>query len=245
MVRKMKIIRKAIKNAHCLVFMDLEATAFSHELIEIGAYRVLLDDMGKPIKVGPPFRRFVKARNPIGRIVVNLTGITEEKLKKEGTPFKEAIEEFRQYVGGYWKSARFVTFGSHDVVIMHSSAAMNKDADPEMTEHIIDLHFDFQSFLSQYVQDQNGNPYSLHNYLNIFEIPFEGREHDALSDAYNLYRLYNEIFIRTDILAKQYELALAHNKRLPAPLKDAFKTLSEGKDLTVDRWESSIKETFK
>ena len=242
----MKIFEKAIQNTHCLIFMDLEATATSHELIELGAYRVLIDEARKPIRISAPFKCYVKAKNPIGRIVTNMTGITEEKLKKEGLPFEAAMNRFHQFVGGYWKGARFVTFGSHDMVILHSSLAMHGDAmDPELVYRIIDSHFDFQAFLSQYVQDRNGCPYSLHNYLNIFEVPFEGQEHDALADAFNLYHLYKASLERKDILTKQYELTLSHFKKIPTPLKEAFRRLSEGEDLTVERWKKCVEDTFR
>lgn len=240
----MKILNKAIKNADCLVFMDLEATALSHELIEIGAYRVLLHDDGTPKKIHPPFKRYVKAKSPIGKIVVDMTGITEETLKRNAIPFEKAMEDFRDYVGNYWKSARFLTFGPHDMVILHSTMAINRDANPEFVRHISGRYLDFQGFLSQYIQDRNGNPLSLSNYLKTFELSFEGQEHDACADAYNLYRLYESLFKRKDVLIKQYEMTLSHNHKLPTPLKEAFRRLNEGEDLTVEKWRKAIGETF-
>lgn len=242
----MKIFQKAVKESNCLVFMDLEATSASHELIEIGAYRVIVSDEGAPLKVAPPFKRYVKAKSPIGYVVTRLTGITEEKLKREGIPFSRAMEEFRQYVGSYWKAARFLTFGPHDIIILSSSSERNKgEHASDIVSHVIHSHLDFQGFLSQYVQDRNGNPYSLHNYLKIFDIDFLGQEHDALADAYNLYRLYFESQRRKDILTSQYELTLSHFKRLPPPLKEAFKKLYEGEDLTLEKWKKAVEDTFK
>jgi len=241
----MKILARAIKHAESLIFIDLEATGVTHEMIEIGAYRVSINKEGEPTKVYPPFKSYVTAKHPITHIVTKLTGITEETLKKEGRPFKEVMDDFKHYVGSAWRNALFVTFGSHDAYIISTSYHYNPEASQEDAHHLINRHFDFQSFLKRYVQDRNGNPYSLLNYLKVFELSFEGQEHDAVMDAYNLFRLYKAFLERTDIAAASYEMTLSHSPALPAPLKTAFAELSMGNDLTAERWKEAIAEVFK
>jgi hypothetical protein len=66
----MKALRKAIKDKRVLVFVDLEGTQFTHEMIEIGAYVAYLDDDLHIKKHDKGFTTYVKATNPIGRVVV-------------------------------------------------------------------------------------------------------------------------------------------------------------------------------
>ena len=79
----MKQISKIVKSYKHLVFLDFEGTQYSHEIIAIGATVASIKSNGQIKKYHASFKRYVKAKNPIGNFVTNLTGITEEKLKSE------------------------------------------------------------------------------------------------------------------------------------------------------------------
>ena len=241
----MKILDRKLKKKSCLVFVDLEGTGFSHEMIEIGAYLTTLNEDGTIKKVYPPFKRYVLAHHPIGRFVENMTGINERLLKKEGKPFAVVLREFRKYVGKHWDDALFVTFGNHDMVIFHKSLENNPEASDVMVKYITRNDFDFSAFLAPYVQDMNGNPLSLANYLKVFEVPFEGRAHDALADAYNLMDLYKAVLARNDILVSEYAKTLTHYNRAPFPVAKIVKKLTNGESVTPEEWNVAIMETFK
>ena len=241
----MKILDRKLKKKRTLVFVGLEGTGFSHEMIEIGAYLATINEDGTIKKVGAPFKRYVLAHHPIGHFVENMTGITPQLLKKEGKPFAEVLREFRKYVGKHWEDSLFVTFGNHDMVIFHKSLEENEDASEIIVKHINRNNFDFSAFLAPYVQDLNGNPLSLANYLKVFQVPFEGRAHDALADAYNLMDLYKAVLARNDILVEEYGKTLTHYHHAPYPVTKIIKKLTEGESVSPEDWGDAVAETFK
>ena len=233
----MKILDRKLKKKRTLVFVDLEGTGFSHEMIEIGAYLATINEDGTIKKVGAPFKRYVLAHHPIGHFVENMTGITPQLLKKEGKPFAEVLREFRKYVGKHWEDSLFVTFGNHDMVIFHKSLEENEDASEIIVKHINRNNFDFSAFLA--------NPLSLANYLKVFQVPFEGRAHDALADAYNLMDLYKAVLARNDILVEEYGKTLTHYHHAPYPVTKIIKKLTEGESVSPEDWDDAVAETFK
>lgn len=244
----MQIFENETKGLKALVFLDLEATAFTAEMIEIGAYLATLNPDGSIKKVGKPFKHYVKAHHPIGWAVTKLTGITEEKLRENGEDFGFVLSEFRKYVGKYWNSCRFVTFGEHDIVIVKNTMVEHKDTvDPSYARQIYRHHWDFQKTLGTYVQDEHGNPLSLKNYLKVFQLEFDGTAHDAIYDALNTLDLYQAARIHPEILAEEYQKVLQNlnSNKVGKPIKTLIKMLNEGKTVTPEMWDLLIKETFR
>ena len=95
----MKKFERLLKGHKSLVFLDFEGTQFSHEMIAIGAVHAVIDRHGYIKKSKKPFRIYVKAHNRVGKIVTDLTGITEDMLKQKGVTFFTAMSELRKYVG--------------------------------------------------------------------------------------------------------------------------------------------------
>jgi inhibitor of KinA sporulation pathway (predicted exonuclease) len=240
----MKALEKIIRDRRALVFLDLEGTQISHEMIELGAYIALLNDDLSVKAVLPGFECYVKAHHPIGGIVNRMTGITQRTLDEKGLPFPEVEDRFRKYVGKYWGRCLFVTFGNHDLRIVNQSVLNNLTADKEIAHDINHYDLDFSLFLSQYIQDPNSNPLSLANYLKVFELPFEGQAHDALADALNLLDLYKAFLARPDIVAREYKKTLSHIHHLPSPLTKVVLALNEGKTVTPEEWDEAIKESI-
>lgn len=241
----MKILDRKLRKKRCLVFVDLEGTGYSHEMIEIGAYLTVIDEEGKIKKINKPFKRYVLAHHPIGHFVENMTGINEKLLQKEGKPYPDVLKEFRKYVGKWWEDCLFVTFGNHDLVIFNRSFEESKGLASEVfTKQINRNNLDFSAFLAPYVQDLNGNPLSLANYLKTFEVAFEGKAHDAVNDAYNLLLLYKAVLNRPDILKNEYMKTLTHYHHAPQPVSKMIKKLTEGETVSPEQWEIMVGETF-
>ena len=114
----MKKFERLLKGHKSLVFLDFEGTQFSHEMIAIGAMHVSIDRNGRIKKHKKPFRIYVKAHNRVGKIVTDLTGITDEMLKQKGVSFFTAMSELKKYVGLSFRKSSFITFGSHDMKIL-------------------------------------------------------------------------------------------------------------------------------
>ena len=240
----MEIFLKETKNVDALVFMDLEATSFTSEMIEIGAYLAEINKDGSIKKVHAPFKRYVKAKHQVGFHVAQLTGITDEKLRNEGEDFPAVLSSFRKYVGKFWDSCRFVTFSEHDMVIMKNTMAQYRDLNPSYARNIYRHHLDLQRLLDRYIQDQNGNPYSLTNYLKVFGLEFDGKAHDAIYDALNLLDLYKVAREGKEIFIKEYKNVLCGAKTRPV-VKEIIHMLSEGKTLTPEMFDALLEDTFK
>lgn len=243
----MKALEKALKENRVLVFIDLEGTQYSHEMIEIGAYVAILKDDLTIKKFLKGYSTYVKAKHPVGHVVTKLTGITEKTLQDKGKPFPEVFKKFRGYVGKYWNKCKFVTFGNHDIRIINMSVE-NSPKDQELSElaHTVNKnHFDMSVFLGQYIQDQNGNPLSLSNYLKTFGVPFEGVAHTALADAYNLMMLYKALLDNREIVEKEYKKALTHVHHMPKPVQLVIDKLNKGETVTPDDYDEAIREAVK
>ena len=240
----MKDLEKALKGIKTLVFLDLEGTQYSHEIIEIGAHKVTLKDDGTIKKIFKGFKQYVRPKERIGHYVTKLTGITEELIKKEGVPFRVAQQGLKKYVGKDYAHCRFVTFGTYDYTMILSSAENNMDASMEEARYVVHHGFDFSAFLSRYIKSEQGNPLSLANYLKLFEVEFHGKEHDALADAYNLALLYKAFLDRKDIVEAEYKKTLEHFSHLPSPIAKVMRSLNEGKSVSTEDYDRFIKESL-
>lgn len=240
----MEIFLRETKNVDALVFMDLEATSFTSEMVEIGAYLAEINKDGSIKKVHAPFKRYVKAKHQVGFHVAQLTGITDEKLRNEGEDFPAVLSSFRKYVGKFWDSCRFVTFSEHDMVIVKNTMAQYRDLNPSYARNIYRHHLDLQRLLDRYIQDQNGNPYSLTNYLKVFGLEFDGKAHDAIYDALNLLDLYKVAREGKEIFIKEYKNVLCGAKTRPV-VKEIIHMLSEGKTVTPEMFDALLEDTFK
>ena len=143
------------------------------------------------------------AKSRIGKVVTDLTGITEKEVKEKGVPFRVVINALKKYMGAYFSKCLFVAFGNHDFRIMAQSLAHNLDVNKEDIETIIKHQFDLAEFLSTYIKDENNNNLSLANFLKVFNIEFKGTQHNALADAYNTVYLYDAFLKNQEIRSEE------------------------------------------
>ena len=240
----MKELEKALRGYRCLVFIDLEGTQISHEMIEIGAYKVYLKDDLTIKKTFKPLRYFVKAKGKVGPVVTKLTGITDLQLKKEGITFREAQQKLRKYVGRDWEKCLFVSYGNQDGKIFLSSGERNMDASMPEARFVAHHMFDLCEFIARYARPDNDGVYSLTNCLKTFEVEFEGHAHDALVDAYNLMLLYSAFLDRKDILAREYKKKIAALRHLPLPIRYVCQELSQGNSVTPEEYDALVEKSL-
>lgn len=239
----MKQLAKLINNRKVLAFLDFEGTQFSHEMIAVGCVKVQLHRDMTVKRFYPGYHSYVIAKNRVGRIITDLTGISESMMKS-GQPFRVVLNEIKTYLGRDYEKCLFVTFGSHDITILNSSLQHNLDAPREIGRAIARRHLDFDEFISQYVRDENGNTYSLVNMLKIFNVDFKGTPHDPLADALNLAYLYDAIAKDKTVLAEEYAKVLARGRHLPLPLQLLVQKLNAGKAVTPDDFHAYIKKAI-
>ena len=239
-----KNLQRSLKNHKYLVFLDFEGTQFSHEMIAIGAVSVTIDPKtGRIKKRKQPFKVYVKAKNKIGKYVSDLTGITENILREKGVHFDTAMKELKKYVGINFKKATFITFGNHDLRILNQSISYNLVYPKDVTSQIQKNYFDYMSFISEFIRDENGNPLSLVHYCQLFGLEEAGQAHDPEIDAINLANLYDEFLTNLTLVSEEYKKHLnKHNNSFPYPVAQAIKKLSNGENVTAEEFDQYIKE---
>lgn len=238
----MKKLERLLKNHKHLVFLDFEGTQYSHEMIAIGAVACSLDRHGKIAKMKKPFKIYVKAKNKIGKYVVELTGITEERLQNEGVAFGVAMEELKKYVGLSFKKASFITFGNHDLRILNQSIAYSLTFPKEICSTIQKNYLDYSAFLSEYIKDDKGNPLSLVHYCEYFGVKEAGVAHDPEIDAINLANLYNAFLENKDLVLEGYKKVLSKSHHFPEPVVYAINKLAAGEDVSAAEFEQRLKD---
>lgn len=222
----MKALKKILRDYRTLVFLDFEGTQLSHEIIAIGAQKVHIDEFGNIIEENiEGFHRYVKAKNSIGRIVEEMTKIKESTLKENGISFEQMLNEFVQYIGEPIKQCLFLTFGSNDARMIQLSIECSKPSNFAIGQLIMSQIFDFMFFINQYVKDDQGNSYSLVNYLKYFNVEPIGEAHDPLNDARNLKSLYSAFNSNKDLVLESYKKILLTQKIYPEPVKKVIKKL--------------------
>lgn len=240
----MKKIINSLKGFRNLIFLDLEGTQFSHEMIQIGAVNCKLNSKGRIIKMQKPFSIYVRAKNPIGKIVTDLTGITEAKLKAEGVMFSTAIKSFHKYCGRVFMKSKFVTFGNNDVHIINQSVSYNLDAPTDITKVIVRNSIDFLSLIGEYIQDKNGQNLSLVNLCKLFGVKEAGKAHDASIDAINLANLYDAVLEKKDIVFEEYLKTLARGQHMPGPASETIKRLASGEDISAEEFKNIVRKAL-
>ena len=236
-------LRRGLKGHKILVFLDFEGTQFSHEMIAIGAVSCGIDPRsGKIRKMKDPFKIYVRAHNKIGSYVTELTGITEDILKKKGVVFDTAMKELKKYVGINFKKATFITFGNHDLRIINQSIMYNMHYPKEITSQVQKNYFDFSAFLNEFIKDEAGNALSLVHFCELFEVPEAGAAHDPEVDAINLANLYDAFVSKPDLVASEYLKHLRlHSGAYPSPINKAIISLASGKDVSAKEFEEEVK----
>ena len=238
----MKKFERLLKGHKSLVFLDFEGTQFSHEMIAIGATHVVIDRHGYIKKHKRPFKVYVKAHNRVGKIVTDLTGITDDMLKQKGVSFFTAMSELKKYCGLAFRKSSFITFGNHDMKILSSSISYSFDFPKEIVQCIQQNYIDFSAFISEFMRDDKGNPLSLIRYCDAFGVPQAGPAHDPAVDAENLAWLYDATMRKSDILIEEYKKVLKSFNHFPAPVSSVIKKLANNEDVTSDEFEKEIKD---
>ena len=237
-----KKLLNALKGRKHICFLDFEGTQYSHEMIAFGAVFVSLNKDGTVKNCKKPIKYLVQAKNKVGKFVENLTGINDYDVKQRGVSFAQAVKEIKKYCGLHFTKTVFMTFGNHDFRIFNQSISYNLDSPKEYTSVIHKGFFDFQNFIMEFCKDDSGNPYSLENYLKVYNIVFEGTTHDPQYDAYNLMLLYNAFLTKKEITLKEYLKILARGNNMPVPVRELVKKVTSGETVSSDTFSALAKE---
>lgn len=241
----MKKLLKSIGKEKIVVFLDLEGTQFSHELISLGACKAKLKRDGTFGRLDKGFQVYVKSKKSIGKFVEKLTHITEETLVENGLDYVDAMTAFKKYVGRDYKKAKYVTFGSHDIRIFSQSEIHSGPSLDNFFTIIKSNHVDLSKIISEYIKDDKNNPLSLINYCKLFNVNLSGSEHEALSDARTLAYLYNAILKNPDIISREYMKIIESGRGMPRPVQKIIKKIREDGKVDSTDLERFVKEEIK
>lgn len=128
--------------------------------------------------------------------VEKLTGLSISMLKKEGIPFKQAIEKFKDFIG---EDAVIMSWGSQDVDILRKNCTYfcKETFIPFLTKFV-----DVQRYVTNILSENGNNQVGVKtaaDKLNIFYE--ESKLHDALVDAEISGKVFAKIF-NSDKLSK-------------------------------------------
>ena len=211
-------------------------------MIALGAvFATLNPKTGRIKKSKDSFHVYVKAKNPIGNYVINLTGITQEKLNAEAVSFNEALLKLKKYIGLSFKKTSFVTFGSHDMRILNQSISYNFTFPKDVCQQIQRYNIDFAELINEFVRDEKGNALSLVHLCEYFGVKEAGQAHDARIDAINLMNIYDAFLEKKNLVLESYLTILQRpNKHLPEPLNDAITKLAKGETVSGEQFKKAV-----
>ena len=164
------------------------------EIIQIGAVRVTEDQ-----QVADEFQIMIKPKyyRHLNRRVSKLTGIKEARLREEGIPFPEALEQFRQWCG---EDIVFLTWGFDDIGILRENL-MLFGLDTGFTDRWYNAQMMFNA-----QTDGSTSQKALKTAMEIFGIEATRPAHDALGDAYHTALICARLDLRKGIV--EYDAAL-------------------------------------
>ena len=237
----MEAFKKLLKGRRTLVFMDFEGTQFSHEIIAIGCAKIKCDENGMiDTSSYTTYKRYVKCYGPIGRIVINMTGITNTILKEEGVPLEQMFSELNEFIGEDFEDSCFITFGSNDARMLIDSIKLSRPENSDIGLEICKRTIDFLAFIGQFIRDKNGNNYSLTNYLKLYEKEPFGQSHDPLNDAIDLMNLYDCFMNDKELMFREYLQILKKQKAFPTPIKKIINRLMNNETITPEDFKKEI-----
>ena len=98
--------------------------------------------------------------------------------------------------------------------------------------------------LTNFVKDSNNNNLSLAHLLSVFNVEFEGQQHNALADATNLAYLYSAVLANPIILKEEYRKTLGMYRHLPDPIHRSVEKLAKGETVTPEDFDEFIKDSI-
>ena len=164
------------------------------EIIQIGAVRLTEDG-----QVADEFQVMIRPKyyRRLNRRVSKLTGIRESRLKEEGIPFPDAMEQFRSWCG---EGIVFLTWGFDDIGILRENLKLF-GLDESWTEKWYNAQMIFNA-----QTDESNSQKALKTAMEIFGIEATRPAHDALGDAYHTALICARLDLKRGV--EEYQQAL-------------------------------------
>jgi len=168
------------------IVLDLEATCWLgkppkgiNEVIEIGAVKI--NEVGEVLGF---FSKLIKPKvNPrLSGFCKKLTGIKQEQLNV-ADGYERVIDQFKEFVGVGEEEYVFFSWGDNDVTYLSTNCELH-NMDEYWLYPFIDMHKIYLQFKGK------KNKSGLKHIVESEGFEFEGDQHSAYVDAYNLSKVF-------------------------------------------------------
>lgn len=187
----MKVSDKLTSEFTSLLFFDLEMNCSFHkeenhgigETISIGAIKfnmntLEIDEFYSVIR--PTFNNIMSSK------IIELTNLLQEEVNGAKS-FKEVLLSLEDWIKT--DKCIFISWGPDDIRVLIG----DNDRNEYNLDIINTIKTNFIDFQSEYgLHRESKQAISLKNALGYYNIEFKGSQHNALDDAYNLFRVYKE-----------------------------------------------------
>jgi len=173
-----------------LCVVDLEMNKPSRKIIQISA--VCLDV--KSGKMGAKdFNLFVNPGEPLDPFIIELCGITDKKLKDQGVELSQALTDFWTWAKAAGCAKNTSAWGNDISIVIKQSRELGIRCEYPKILDIKEM-----STILRCAYPNNKAKGGLLNTMNLFGLPFDGRQHDALCDAKNTAKLLYHFKVITE-----------------------------------------------
>ena len=164
------------------------------EIIQIGAVRVTEDQ-----QIMDEFQVLIRPKyyRSLNRRVSKLTGIKESRLKAEGIPFPDAMDQFKSWCGN---DPVFLTWGFDDIAILRENLQLF-----ELGTEWVGRWFNAQMMFNAQTDGSTAQK-ALKTAMEIFGIEATRPAHDALGDAFHTAQICARLDLKRGM--EEYEQAL-------------------------------------
>ncbi|MBR4308160.1 MAG: exonuclease domain-containing protein [Oscillospiraceae bacterium] len=164
------------------------------EIIQIGAVRMLDDG-----SIADEFQVLVKPKyyKKLNSRVAKLTGLKDADLKERGLAFPDALQRFRDWIGG---ECIFLTWGFDDITVLEDNILLH-DGEPDW----ITTWYNAQMIFNEQMECGTSQR-ALATAMGMMNIEPTRQAHDALGDAYHTALVCKRLDLKRGI--EEYQKSL-------------------------------------
>lgn len=168
------------------------ANGFVNEIIEIGA--VKLDEH---LTIVDTFKQLVKPKitKKLSSRCKKLTNITNDEIKLNGIPFKQAFTDFAQWSSG--EGNVFLSWSNSDLYVLADNYRMILKT---LDISFIKKYCDAQKYCMSFIEQDDSNQVSLSNCCELFDIDIDvSKLHRALTDCYLEAECFKKVYDKSKL----------------------------------------------
>jgi inhibitor of KinA sporulation pathway (predicted exonuclease) len=152
------------------------------ETISIGAVKIKEEDIKNKECKYEFFYEYIKPIYTYTDYACKFTGIPRQTIENAES-FVSVIGKFKRWIGD--EEYVFIGWSDSDKLVLIRDCKIHNIADDW-----VDSYIDLQAYIKRYIPGSNNQQMSLRNAIELFNLTWTGKEHDALDDALNTARIF-------------------------------------------------------